>query len=278
MIETLADFQSLPRSEQKGLLDRLSKLPELINEHIRWLQDQVVYGLSGALDMGQSRRTKCLHASSAGYYLEKCPRMAWYDLQGTPKDPPSVETQRIFHTGHAVHAQVQAYLLSWSKRCEDCEKATILTPPSTMLNLVTEVSFWDQGLLLSGHCDGVGYIQDEVQGLVKIGVEIKSMKQEIYRKAEKAQRAFSYHLPQACVYGYQLDLPITIFLYFNKNTSDMLAFPVAHDPKMWEQIENCLLEAAAWKTAPPRQVGFHCRDCDYNRHCKPGNQTRRGRR
>lgn len=278
MIETADDLLALPAKERSALFARIRAWPEHVNEHLRWLQDKVTYSLEFPLDMGQRRRTQCFHASSLSYYRD-CNRVAYYQYNGARGDPPSTKSQRIFHTGHAVHAQLQAYFRSIEQRTIAALDEGSDLPPLAMIELQMEAGFWDEELELSGHCDLLGYIQDPVHGEVRFVGEIKSMKHNSFLKAQKAQTPFPYHLDQATAYCKEFEAPLAIYIYFDKDESDILVFPVLFEQQRWMELVKVLESVKGMTTVPEfRPVSFKCKDCDFNRICKPGRYTRRGRR
>ena len=279
MIETPEDLLALPDRERKAFFERIRAWPMLIDEHLRWLQNKVKYELTWLLDMGQDRRTGCFHASSLSYYRE-CQRVAYYQYNAKVGDSPATKTQRIFHTGHAVHAQIQAYFKSMHERTiEALDNGTEL-PPLPISELEMEAGFWDEDLEMSGHCDLLGYFHDEVHGDVRFVGEIKSMKHNSFLKAQKAQKPFPYHLDQATAYCKEFWAPFAIFIYFDKDESDFLVFPVMFDENRWEELVKVLEDARELESLTDvfRPASFKCKDCDFNRICKPGRYTRRGRR
>jgi len=278
MIETADDLLALPAKERAALFERIQAWPEHINEHLRWLQDKITYSLGFPLDMGQRRRTQCFHASSLSYYRD-CQRVAYYQYNGARGDSPSTKSQRIFHTGHAVHAQLQAYFQSIADRTIGALDTKQVLPPLAIIELEMEASFWDPDLELSGHADLLGYLQDPIQGEVRFVGEIKSMKHNSFLKAQKAQKPFDYHLDQATAYCKEFEAPMAIYIYFDKDESDILVFPVLFNQKRWDELVKILVESRERTSVPDfRPVSFKCKDCDFNRICKPGRYTRRGRR
>ena len=279
MIDSIADFRALPASEQQAIFKELCKLPEAIKEHLSYLQKKVKYHLTAELDMSQDRRTSCFHSSALSYY-KNCPRIAWYDYNGATKDPHSTDTQLIFHTGHAFHAMLQSYLIDIrdrSVRWEDGdEPSNAPEPPIKLPEAEIEVPIWDEDLRLSGHIDLVAYWASQRWGDVRFNGEIKSMRDKGWLDAEKAGKPFEYHLDQANAYCHYMDAPFMLFIYINKNNSKIQCFVAAYDPKRFEETREMLEKIQAMDKVPSvRNVSFRCRDCDFNRTCKPGRYTKK---
>ena len=82
---------------------------------------------------------------------------------------------------------------------------------------------------------------------------------------------------QATNYLKCLDIPVMLFLYYNKNDSSMAEFLYEFDPRRWAAIEkklNKVRECAFREIEPEQEAGWHCSNCKYKGTCKP---PRRGR-
>ena len=80
------------------------------------------------------------------------------------------------------------------------------------------------------------------------------------------------HLMQGTVYQACLDLPVMLFLYYNKNDSSMAEFVQTFDKFKWAAIEaklNMVREHALSNTEPPQESSYACHNCKYKKVCNP---------
>lgn len=168
--------------------------------------------------------------------------------------------RRILDTGHAIHLQLQAYLLACAERNKEEFDFEVDINPE-----ICEIA---DRYDLSGHTDGSYRIKDE-QDDIKVGVEIKSINDNGYKDLTKPHRE---HQTQATIYQACLDLPVMIFLYYNKNDSSIAEYVQVFDPDLWEAITTKLdhvREYAMKGREPEREVSRSCTYCSYRHICKP---------
>jgi hypothetical protein len=88
---------------------------------------------------------------------------------------------------------------------------------------------------------------------------------------EKLTRPKPEHKMQAMLYSASLNRPVVVYLYLNKNDSNLLDFPVEFDVNLWASIETKarrLVDHFNRGVPPPADVGFHCKDCGYAFGCE----------
>jgi CRISPR/Cas system-associated exonuclease Cas4 (RecB family) len=237
--------------------------------------------LHAEFDLGSAgRRTSIFHASSIGSQSGKsldgkypmgCGRELYYSLIGASSEgnwPP--RNRRILDTGTAVHAQLQAYLTEIAKRSDGTET---FVPEADINPNTNEIA--DQ-MDISGHTDGIYTVTTE-KDVVRFGLEIKTINDAGYKKTSGPH---AEHLMQGTVYQKCLDLPIMVFLYYNKNDSSIAEFAHVYDARRWEAIENKLnfvRECAMDEEPPERELGWNCKTCKFAGVCKPPKQSRAAR-
>ena len=98
---------------------------------------------------------------------------------------------------------------------------------------------------------------------------------ELFKDLNKAH---DENIVQSHVYMACLDLPAMTILYYNKNDSTMAEFCVPFDQKVWDAIVKKIKFVRTYainEEPPPREVGYHCRQCKYSYVCKPPKPERR---
>lgn len=193
-----------------------------------------LYNLMMAPDM---RAKNVFHPSSL---LEDCPRRLTYDLLKTaPTDaiirPISPALQRIFDVGSWYHLYIQNILYT------------------TGLLEQAEVPVINTEKYINGKADGVFF--KKVFGK-KTVLEIKSMNHWNFQKA--IFKPFKKHEFQASLYGRELDAELILFLYIDKDTSEMKEFLVPVNEEMLAQADkkmNLIVDCVKTKTLPARKCG-----------------------
>jgi hypothetical protein len=161
------------------------------------------------------RMKKGFHASSLE---DDCDRKLYYDFTDAPVTNPNARTpepklQMLFDLGTFVHTYIQFQLY----------KAGIL--------ISAEVPVEDRKLKVSSKTDGILLID-----LVKYLLEIKTMNSFQFNKLTKP---LEKHIFQASLYAHILKIKNIVFIYYNKDTSEMKEFFVPVDDVM---VKRALLK------------------------------------
>lgn len=241
----MGQVQVIPKIE--SYLDDLN-----MKEHDRRL------GVFSASDIG----TRGGH-SPCGRYTMGCNRVLYYRYIGEePKDNIDPRLRRIFDTGSKVHEQLQEYMEEIAKKSGGLD----LFVKEAKSNEKNSIVAYDHEI--SSTTDGIWEVSS-ADGQVRFGIEIKSMKGELFKDLNKAH---GENIVQSHVYMACLDLPAMTILYYNKNDSGLLEFRVPFDKEVWEAILaklSMVRDYALKNEPPPREPGFHCRNCRYAHICKP---------
>lgn len=261
---------------------RLLALASVIGRIDSFLEDQNVEPLSTlpvSFDLGVNRRTSIFHASSIGHSSGKslcgkyplgCSRMLFYDYTGAPAEGAwDPRMRKLLDTGSAIHAQLQGYLEVIAANSDGAES---FTPEAEIDPNENEVG---QKMDTSGHTDGI-YTVVVPGDKVRFGIEIKTINEAGY---QKTRGPHPEHIMQGTIYQKCLDLPLMVFLYYNKNDSSVAEFVHVFDPERWDAIVRKLnkVRECAFLDAPPEQeTGWHCSNCKYKVICNP--PSRRGAR
>lgn len=229
--------------------------------------------IDGSFRIGETgRRTHVLHASGLGGTSGKslcrkfpmgCSRELFYSLTGADAEKSfDPRRRRILDTGTALHSMLQAYLSTYAQLHSDTESFTPEADINPELNDIA--SMFD----ISGHSDGEYTIRTPTWG-VRFGVEIKTINDNGYKATNRPHQE---HLVQGTIYQKCLDLPVMLFLYYNKNDSSMAEFIQVYDPVIWSAVEAKIkhIRPYALKGTPPEQeVTVKCGTCIYKHICKP---------
>jgi hypothetical protein len=178
--------------------------------------------------------------------------------------------RRLLDTGSAIHAQLQAYLETIAQNSEgeeEFEPEAVIDPNTNPVAQVVDIS---------GHTDGV-YVVKHGEDKVRFGLEIKTINDAGYQKTKGPHPE---HLTQGTIYQMCLDLPLMIFLYYNKNDSSVAEFIHVFEERRWEAIVKKLdmvRECAIHEAPPEQETGWHCTNCKYKGVCKPPKRGRGAR-
>ena len=201
-----------------------------------------------------------LHPSQVGH---PCLLKVYNDMVGVSGETKVEPRKRLlFDLGHAVHHQFQSYgeAGAWG--------------PNYRKEVEVSSRFQDlaKQLMLEGHADADNILTINITDhpvIYEVGIvhEYKTTNSNIF---EKLHRPKPEHKQQAMLYGAALNRPVIVYLYMNKNDSNLLDFPVEFEPTLWEQLFNkvSILKDYYDKTKPPPgETGFHCRECPYVYSC-----------
>ena len=256
---TIEDLDTCSKKvfQEITIVNRIESLLEDMNLEACKMSDQLEIG-----DM--SRRTNVFHASEIGRTTGKspngrypmgCGRALGYGYTNAPAEGSwQPRNRRILDTGTAIHCQLQLYLAEVARRrkkTETFEKEALISPET---NQVADV------LDLSGHTDGI-YTITLPHLEVRFGIEIKSINDAGFKATKSVHPE---HAVQGTIYQACLDLPVMLFLYYNKNDSNMAEFLQVFDYAVWEEVKskvNVVREYVYKKTLPPQEVGFGCKTC-----------------
>ena len=127
-------------------------------------------------------------------------------------------------------------------------------------------------LMIEGHADADNLlILDDIPNspTFEVGLvhEYKSMNTNLLSKLTRPKPE---HTQQAILYSAVLNRPIVVYLYFNKNESTMLDFPIPFEPHKWNSIkEKCETLVTHYNNNhyPEGTAGYHCNQCSFVFEC-----------
>jgi len=236
--------------------------------------------LRGELRIGDAERRKHIfHASEIGRITGKtldgkypmgCGRALYYGYIGA-KAENSFEPRlrRIFDNGSGIHLQLQMYLHHYAKTHKKTDKFQDEVSIKPENNAIADQ--YD----ISAHMNGLyEFITPNIHA--RAGLEIKSINDDGFKATKGAHQE---HIIQGTVYQACLDLPIMVFLYYNKNDSSLAEYIQVFDEDRWRSITQKLdyvRECAMKGEEPPQEITFGCRNCKYVKTCKPPKVSRSG--
>jgi len=259
----------------KGLLRHISVVAR-IDAFLEDLNAEASSPMQVKFLLNDHRKSNVFHPSSIGSLTGKsldgkypvgCARFLYYDYTGAESEGSTEpRLRRIFDTGSAVHGQLQAYLAEIARRSGGTEE---FTPEAFFDPDHNEVA---DAFDIAGSTDGIYLIHDPVQ--IRFGVEFKTINDAGYQKTSGPHQE---HLIQGTVYQKCLDLPVMVFVYYNKNDSSMAEFVQIYDERRWDAIAQKLdmvRDLALKREEPGREDGWHCMNCKYKAVCKPPKRSR----
>ena len=219
---------------------------EEFNRDMFFVEFQKLYSLVMAPD---KRAEGVFHPSQL---LQGCARQMFYDISGvTPTDRTKrrvgAALQRTFDVGTWYHIYTQNLLYQLG------------------LLEAAEVPVVNKERYLNGKADGV--FKKEVFG-EKVVLEIKTMNSWNYGKA--VFRPFKKHEFQASLYARELSINKVLYLYINKDTSEMKDFLMPINEEELAEADkkmNKVIESVKSGEAPPRPSACEDRLCDLAIEC-----------
>lgn len=263
---SIADLDGASKKDVKAALSKIQIIPKIdaFLEDLNLEPHEKRLGVFSASDIGSDTGH-----SLCGQYKMGCACLLYYRyIEEEPRTHIDPRTRRIFDTGHKVHDQLQGYLkriAEWSEGAEVFVKEAMFNEDNSAVAKKYEIE---------STTDGIWEIK--IPDLnIRFGIEIKSMKTELFKtlNAPKPETVV-----QAMIYMACLDLPLVTIIYYNKNDSVMMEFPMTFDQKVWDAVVdkiNYVREAAVDEKPPKQEVGFHCKRCRYYHVCKPPKPQRK---
>ena len=182
--------------------------------------------------------------------------------------------QLIFDLGHAAHHMFQNY-------GRDGAWGPFYTPESQVSGEFQPLA---KELMLEGSADAENILTiDDIPGcqyVFEVGIvhEYKTISSQGFKKLAGPKPE---HKQQAMFYSAALNRPIIVYLYLNKDDSNLSDFPVAFDPSVWAVLEGKarqLKSAFDVRQPPAAEVGFNCKDCGFYDGCDAAKNSKPGGR
>lgn len=210
-----------------------------------------------------------IHPSRFG---EPCLLKIYNEMTGVPSQEKfEPRKQLIFDFGTALHGVFQGYGVkgAWGPMYE----------PEVLIN--RELQQLADDLMLEGAADAENVlILDDIPNyphIIEIGLihEYKSINDNGFKALRKPQPKHQF---QATLYSAARNRPITVYLYMNKNDSNLLDFPIPFDGYRWNTMYTrgkLLVDHYDRQVPPPAETGFHCQECGWFYGCEPAKAAAR---
>jgi CRISPR/Cas system-associated exonuclease Cas4 (RecB family) len=192
-----------------------------------------------------------------------CQLKTYWEMEGREqREKHEARSLLTFDIGHALHHMFQTYGAqgAWGPHYWAESRITGTKQPLA------------QELFIEGSADAENILTvDSIPNapIYEVGLvhEYKSMKKENF---EKLTRPKPEHKVQANIYAKVLNRPVVVYLYFNKNDSNLSDFPVEFEPEVWAKEEakaRNLIQMYDATTPPEGVVGYQCTQCAYAYGC-----------
>lgn len=298
-INTIADFEKLPQNLRDEVLKAIrakDKLDEFLKSQNKKQDKSPEETPETWIDC-----PKCTPGGKPGLYLkkgkekrdnsdihpsqiDKCIKNLYYSCAGYAdqlEEHIDPRVRRIFDLGHAWHNIMQNWYGKGGAWCapEHYHDEVRIDPDAKTFDgkpaLPIAEYYW-----IKGSVDAIiTRCELQVPGLGDVAIrlvhEYKTMKSTEY---DKLTRPKPEHKKQATIYSAVFDIPVVVYLYLNKDNSQMADFPVAFDHTIWQWIvEKCekVKHYVNTETLPPWEETSasknprECMDCGYRKICQP---------
>jgi CRISPR/Cas system-associated exonuclease Cas4 (RecB family) len=202
-----------------------------------------------------------LHPSQFG---EACLLKIYNEMVGVPKQEVfEPRKQLIFDFGSALHQVFQNY----------GEKGAWGPMYEKEVPINREYQELAEQLMIEGSADAENVlVMDDIPNypyIIEIGLihEYKSINDNGFKSLRSPM---SKHQFQATLYSAARNRPITVFLYMNKNDSNLIDFPIPFDSHRWAGMYSKGMDLVGYyhrQVPPPATTGFHCKECGYYYGC-----------
>ena len=186
-----------------------------------------------------------------------CKRALWYSFHWATYRSVPTRVQRIFNTGHI-----------FEKFMTDSLKEAGITVYAEQLSIDGPHGH------IKGHIDGM-CLMIPGDPNTKDLLEMKTMNDRNFKDCIKRGVRFSKSAYYAQMQAYmgKLDLTKSLFMAYNKNTSEYYLEIIDFDKEYFKQIESKLLDVL-YSEFPPEKIGpktfFDCKYCDFYDICHKG--------
>lgn len=302
-IDTIQDYMALS-NEQRGDICRNIKTVERLKSYLstlntpsepedpKWVPCSKCETRGWVLHNEERRNNADIHASQ----IHKCIKSIWYSCtdhvhEGIPKVSP--EGRLVFDHGHALHHVLQSYGKkgAWCAPINYQSEAAII--PSEVEAIAKKAHILPEAIKwhIRSSVDAViwKYVVPNIRGLGDISIrlihEYKSISPGRPTKDGGLYGGFAAlrgpkleHKQQATIYMRCFNIPICVFLYYNKGDDNIAEFPLPYDSITWSQTAGKIEKILAyvdneimppWEYTAAVQDPRECLSCDYLEICKP---------
>jgi hypothetical protein len=305
-INTIKEFYSLT-SEQRGdicrnlnTVTRLKGYLETLNEPItpkpaEWVPCKKCESRGWVVDSYEERNNADIHAST----IHKCLKYIWFSCSGYASQKASKvtpESRLIFDHGHALHHMLQTYGRkgAWGPPIYYQPEVAIL--PNAEEAQAKKAHVLEEAIKyrIRSSVDAVIWkyhvsnVRDLGDVYIRIGHEYKSIGPGRPKKDGTLFGGYAdlkgpkvEHKQQGSIYQHCLNLPIMVYIYYNKGNDQIVDFPVPYEALTWNYVRGRIDKVLSYvdkEEAPPWEFtssfldATECKTCDYLHICDPPNK------
>lgn len=251
-ITSIRQFLSLTNQQQADILNGLHPREQLLNwlEKKRpkleiephWVKCNKCSG-SGQIFL-EPRDNNGIHASQ----IHLCKRKLWFDVKGYGNHHQAENSGKlnlIFDHGTALHEMLQGYGSkgAWGpnyfpeiKLLPTQEQCVAKGLPAYPLALKHQIKSSVDAAVYQVQVDNVTSLGSV---LVDTGHEYKSIGSNGYKQLTDAK---AVHKMQGTLYQAVLDIPIMVYIYYDKDHDDIKCYPTKFDGYIWAEVEDKIQE------------------------------------
>jgi len=304
-INTIQDYFSLS-SEQQGDICRNIKTVERLKGYLQtlnnpkptedkppeWVPCKKCETRGWVLDEHVARNNADVHAST----IHKCLKYIWYGCsdyanQGVSNISP--ESRLIFDHGHTLHYMLQSYGRkgAWGAPVDYQPEAVILPDEQEAIERKAHVLPEAIKYRIRSSVDAVlwRYIVPNVRGLGDVSIrlihEYKSISPGRPNKDGTMYGGYAglngpkpEHKHQATIYSHCFNVPIVVFVYYNKGNDQLIDFPIPYSSVTWNYVKSRIEKVLRfvdegvpppWEYTSAIMNPAECNTCDYLHICNP---------
>jgi len=301
-INTIQDFYALTR-EQRGDICRNLNTVGRLKEYLKSLNEPKPVsndwkpcgkcGMKGwVMEEHEERNNADIHASQ----IHKCLKNLWYgctDYVAQRKAIVAPELRLIFDHGHMLHHMLQSY----GKKGAWCDPqyyhAEVPIVPDAGEARERKAHILPDAIKyrIRSNPDAIiwKYIVHDIRGLgdvcIRLMHEYKSISPGFANAEGKLLGGYAgltgpkkEHKQQGMIYLKCFDIPLIVYIYYNKGNDQIADFPVPFDHLTWNMVRGKIdkvLDYAEKQEMPPWEEtsaildSSECKTCDYVDICNP---------
>lgn len=192
-----------------------------------------------------------IRASSSGY----CARKLGYQMWEYPSDPIPARRIMTFRLGDIIEAEVKSLIAKY------LPAEYVIEYPQEKCSLVIA------GTEINGHVDGV------IKAPVSAILEVKSINTAAFKRLDTEGIDYSYRC-QTVFYQKAMDIPRTVFIYYDKNTSHLKQITYEYEESIWQDVKKRweIVLASTKDNLPEREYQANAKgvlpwQCSYCQYC-----------
>lgn len=301
-IKTIREFLGLTKEQQGDICRNINTIGNLKQYLVslnnsppiepKWVPCKKCQMKGWVYEVQEERNNADIHASQ----IHKCLKALVYsctDKVNEGKRNVSAEARLTFDHGHSLHHMLQGYGKkgAWGAPIDYSSEVAILPDADEAERKGERVLEEAIKYQVRSSVDAVlwSYIVHNVRDLGSVNIrllhEYKSIHPGRIKKGGGLYGGFAdlqspqiSHKQQAHIYMQCLNIPLTVFLYYNKGDDTIAEFVMPYDPIMWGFIKKKILKVhdyadsnqlPPWHETSAILDSSECNYCEYAHICNP---------